>query len=338
MPREYLIIEQFLSDALQARALQAAFDLGVIDRLAAESLSVAEIHRGADCDLAGAEFLTQMLTKAGVVQATFSGIKLTPTFRQALAYRDLLTTRLNFSTLVATDYFANISQLLKSSEDFMATSKLFELFDYGRCLEVTTTNCMQASRWMQLTTMLTRYEAPVCHDRYDFAKHHRMLDVGGNSGEFVLQICRREPNLQAVIVDLPVVCQVGQRHVQSQQEGERIQFCPGNMLEDDFPQGCDLITWKSVLHDWPDEHALGLLQKTFDSLPSGGTVLIFERQRWDFSVEETPYGLLPVMLFFRSYREPDAYETWLQQVGFANIEVQSIQLEVPFVLITATKL
>ena len=43
------------------------------------------------------------------------------------------------------------------------------------------------------------------------------------------------------------------------------------------------------------------------------------------------------MLFFRSYREPDSYATWLQQVGFSDINLQTIQLEVPFCLITATK-
>ena len=109
------------------------------------------------------------------------------------------------------------------------------------------------------------------------------------------------------------------------------------MLQNPFPEDCDLITWKSVLHDWPDDRISFLLQKSFDALPVGGTLLIFERQRLDFSVEDTPYGLLPVMLFFRSYREPDSYATWLQQVGFSDINLQTIQLEVPFCLITATK-
>lgn len=338
MSREYLIIEPFVADALQARVLQAAFDMGVVDRLlSADGVAVEEAVRGDGCDGPGGEFLLQMLCKSGVVAVADRQVLLTDAFRAAMQFRDLLLTKLNFSGMVAADYLEKMPQLLKSAEDFMATAKLFELFDYGRCVEVTTANCMQASRWMQLTTMLTRYEAPVCHQHYDFSRHRHMVDVGGNSGEFVLQICRRSPELQATVLDLPVVCQVGQRHVQAEAESPRIQFRPTDMRQDPFPEDCDLITWKSVLHDWPDEHAAGLLQKSFDALPSGGTVLIFERQRWDFSVEETPYGLLPVMLFFRSYRAPDAYSNWLQQAGFSEIQVQVIQLEVPFLLITATK-
>ena len=38
MSTDYLIIEPFLHDALQARTLQAAFDLGIIDRLAAREV------------------------------------------------------------------------------------------------------------------------------------------------------------------------------------------------------------------------------------------------------------------------------------------------------------
>ncbi|MDA0283967.1 MAG: methyltransferase, partial [Planctomycetota bacterium] len=319
-------------------ALQAAFDLGVIDALAEhENCDREDLLRGRECDADGGQFLLQMLVRSNVVQSVGQTVALTDTFRAALRYRDLLTTKLTFSAMVAADYFEKMPQLLKSADDFMATAKSFELFDYGRCIDITTANCMLASRWMQLTTMLTRYEAPVCHQHYDFGRHQHMLDVGGNSGEFVLQICRRTPEIQATVIDLPVVCQVGQRHLQSEQEASRIQFQPCNMLQNPFPEDCDLITWKSVLHDWPDDRISFLLQKSFDALPVGGTLLIFERQRLDFSVEDTPYGLLPVMLFFRSYREPDSYATWLQQVGFSDINLQTIQLEVPFCLITATK-
>ena len=347
MSAEYLIIEPFLTDALQARALQAAFDLGIIDGIAnTAECDVASVLKDRDCDLQGGIFLMQMLAKSGVLQVHQAmaaewghqtQVRLTDRFRKALPFRDLLTAKLAFSSMVATDYFEKMPQLLRSAADFMATAKLFELFDYGRCLEVTTANCMQASRWMQLTTMLTRYESAVCHQHYNFAKHRHMLDIGGNSGEFSVQLCRRTPELQATVLDLPVVCQVGQRHVQSQPEAARIRFQAGNMLQDSFPENCDLITWKSVLHDWPDDRIPLLLAKCFDALPNGGTLLIFERQSWDFSLEETPYGLLPVMLFFRSYRSPGQYQTFLEAAGLCDIRMQTIPLEVPFLLMTATK-
>jgi len=354
MSTDYLIIEPFLHDALQARTLQAAFDLGVIDRVEAREVVVqSQLFRNLACDAAGAQFLIDVLTKAGVLsvaKATAEDpdaknhgtdvprspeVSLTAAFKAALKYRDLLQTKLQFSELVAPDFFARLPQLLSSYEEFMSTSMLFELFDYSRCYEVTPENCLRTSRWMQLTSMLTRYEAPVCCDHFPFAEHRRMLDLGGNSGEFAVQVCRRNSALHATVADLPVVCHVGARHVAPFAEAPRIQFQPLHFIEDDFPNGHDLITFKSVLHDWPDALVEVLIRKCFDALPANGRLMIFERQFWDISLHSMPYGLLPVLLFFRSYRRPEFYTALLSAAGFSSISVTTVQLEVPFMIISA---
>ena len=335
---DFLIIEPYLHDAIQARTLQAAFELGIIDALESNAgLPESQLLRGRACDAAGGRFLLQVLARSGVVQINSESIQLTETFRSALRFRDLLLTKLQFSELVAADFFNRMPQLLSSSEAFMETSKLFELFDYSRCFEVTPQNCLQAARWMKLTTTLTRYETPVCVEHFDFSAHQRMLDLGGNSGEFALQVCRRTPAILACVADLPVVCHVGTRHVAEQQMSDRIQFHALNFTQDPIPNGYDLITCKSVLHDWPDEYAIHIMESVYNSLPDGGRFLIFERQQWDFQNEATPYGSLPVMLFFRSYRKPQFYISALQAAGFHGIEVQTIRLDLPFMLISATK-
>ena len=335
---DFLIIEPFLHDAIQARTLQAAFELGIIDALESNAcLPESQVLRGRSCDSAGGKFLLQVLARSGVVQLNDKSVHLTESFRSALRFRDLLLTKLQFSELVAADFFNRMPQLLSSSEEFMETSKLFELFDYSRCFEVTPQNCLQAARWMKLTTTLTRYEAPVCVDNFDFSAHQRMLDLGGNSGEFAIQVCRRTPSLQAHVADLPVVCHVGARHVAEQQLSDRIRFHSLNFTQDQIPDGYDLITCKSVLHDWPDEYAVHIIKSAYNALPTGGCFLIFERQQWDFEAEATPYGSLPVMLFFRSYRKPEFYLSALEAAGFHSIKVQTIRLDLPFLLISGIR-
>ena len=335
---DFLIIEQFLHDAIQARTLQAAFELGIIDVLeSGAGLSESQILRGRNCDVAGGRFLLQVLARSGVVEISPESIRLTETFQSALRFRELLLTKLQFSELVATDFFTRMPQLLSSSEAFMETSRLFELFDYSRCFEVTPQNCLQAARWMKLTTTLTRYEAPVCVEYFDFCAHQRMLDLGGNSGEFAVQVCRRTPTIQACVADLPVVCHVGTRHVAEQLMSDRIQFQPLNFTQDPIPTGYDLITCKSVLHDWPDEYATQIMTSVYNALPRGGRFLIFERQQWGFQAEATSYGSLPVMLFFRSYRKPEFYVDALGAAGFRSVEVKTLRLDLPFMLISAVK-
>jgi hypothetical protein len=318
--------------------LQAAFELGLIDTLLTSGpLLSTQLFRNRPCDSAGGRFLVQVLIKAGVFSLIDDRIQLTPIFERALNYRDLLLTKLQFATLVAPDFFLRMPQLLSSAEEFMETSALFELFDYGRCYDVTPENCLLASRWMKLTTMLTRYEAPVCCDHFDFGQHRHLLDLGGNSGEFALRICQRFQQIQATVADLPVICHVGARHIAEFPEHTRINFRSLHFLHDSFPTDADLITCKSVLHDWPDELAEAIIRKSFEALPSGGQFLIFEREAWDFSCESMPYGQLPVLLFFRSYRTPEWYLSKMEIAGFCDITLKTISLEVPFMLVTGRK-
>ncbi len=169
-----------------------------------------------------------------------------------------------------------------------------------------------------------------------------MVDVGGNSGEFSLQICRRHPNLHATVMDLPMVCEVGMEHILAEPERDQISFRKGDVRSDPLPSGADLITFKSMLHDWPDDAALHFLRKASDTLEPGGTLLIFERGPLQIAASEAaaatlPFSMLPDLLFFRSYREPAIYREQLASLGLTQIEIQPIPLEMPFYLVTARK-
>ena len=71
---------------------------------------------------------------------------------------------------------------------------------------------------MRFTTALTRYESGACIANHDFSPYERMLDVGGNSGEFALRVCQRHSRLRATVYDLPLVCDIGERHVRAEPE------------------------------------------------------------------------------------------------------------------------
>jgi hypothetical protein len=94
----------------------------------------------------------------------------------------------------------------------MADARVFKFFDYRRALQDSEDNRVWTRRWMRITTALTACEAEACLTRHDFSPHRRLLDVGGNSGEFARRICAAHPGLTATILDLPVVCAIGRDH------------------------------------------------------------------------------------------------------------------------------
>lgn len=190
---------------------------------------------------------------------------------------------------------------------------------------------------MGFTTCLTRYEARACMGQYDFGLHRKMIDIGGNSGEFVLQVCKKYDGLRASVLDLPLVCDIGREQIAGKPEAERITFTKGNGFTDPLPEGFDLISFKSMLHDWPEKDAAFLIAKAARVLEPGGTLLIFERGRNADSLPATSYGAIPILLFFRYFRDPTFYERLLTDLGLYDVRVKEIRLDAPFYLITGKK-
>jgi hypothetical protein len=92
-----------------------------------------------------------------------------------------------------------------------------------------------------------------------------------------------------------------------------------------------------MLHDWPDEHARRLIDRATGALEPGGLLLIFERTRLDIPCSGMPWSLVPMLLFFRSFRGPAFYEDYLRRLGYQDVKTRQIRLETPFILVTARK-
>ena len=334
--REDLCVDGFLTTLIDARALKTAFELRVIDRLAAhEAMAVADLATGFPGDGRGLRLLLDLLRTNRVVEERPRGVALSEDFRRALRFRDLLETKLEYAALVLPDFTDLFTAAIRDPETFRRQARTFRLFSYDRALGASAEDYEATRRWMRITTCLTKYEAGVCLQHHDFGGHERVLDVGGNSGEFALRICRRYPAVTATVFDLPVVCDIGRAHVEREPEGARIDFVRGNALTDPLPGGRDLVSFKSMLHDWPERDARRLLVRASEALKPGGTLLIFERG--PVATGAPSYAMIPLLLFFRSFRSPAAYVDQLGALGFRGVDVRWIDLETPFFLVTGTK-
>jgi hypothetical protein len=139
------------------------------------------------------------------------------------------------------------------------------------------------------------------------------------------------------VLDLPLVCEIGMEHVLAEPESARISFIKGDVRRDALPTGYDLIAFKSMLHDWPQEQALAFVARAAAALEPGGTLLIFERGPIRVEGAGLPFSMLPILLFFRAYRAPSAYLEQLEALGFQDVRSREIMLDSPFFLVTATK-
>ena len=261
---DFLCVDEFLTNMIGAQALKSALALRLIDQLvhrAGTPRWLGSRRPGAGI-AGGCGSLLDLLAANQVVERIGDEIRLTRADSAArLRFRDLLEAKLDFANLAAPDLIQLFPWLLVDPDGFMQKARIFHLFDYNRCLEPSPENMKRPGGGCGSRRCLTRYEAPVCMRFHDFSRHARMLDIGGNSGEFVLRVCKKHPQLRGTIFDLPVVCDVGRDHVAREPEAPRIDFVKGSALVDPLPAGFDLITFKSILHDWSNDDAARMLTR-----------------------------------------------------------------------------
>ena len=335
---DYLCVDSFLKSIVDARALGTAFELRLIDYLYENhSISLDDLDKRFEGDSRGLQLLVDLLIANQVIKKYNGEIKLSRQFIKALQYRDLLETKLEFANLVVPDFIDLFTSLINNPDRFNRNARIFDLFGYHRCFDYSPENYELTERWVRITTSLTRYEAQVCTKYHDFGRYQHILDIGGNSGEFVLQICKNFPGIHASVFDLPLVCDIGIEHIHSKGKADRISFIKGNALADVLPKGFDLITFKSMLHDWPEKEAKQFIARASRSLEPGGTLLIFERGPVEVAETTLSYSMIPFLLFFRSFRSPAVYVEHLEDLGFQDIKTQRINLEMPFFLVTGIK-
>ena len=336
---EFLCVNCFLGTELDARAIKSAFELGVLDNLeTAGTLSMAELAAAADLEPTIMRLLLDMLEVNDVVARTGDLVMLTAGFKAALRFSDLMEVQIAFADLVWPDIHNLFTQLLSDLPQFMALSKVFDLFRYDRCKEITPGNLQMTGMWTRFTTCLTKYELAGALDAIDLNSITDLVDLGGNTGEFARQVCTRNPMVKVTVVDLPVVCALGRDHIAACGDdavATRISFFPADMLSDPLPAAADLVAFKSVLHDWPDAQAEQLLERAFTLVRPGGRLLIFERAPIEVSGERIPYIMGPNLVFLHFFRLADLYLNKLKTLGLVSIDYRRIQLDTSFHLIVA---
>lgn len=112
--------------------------------------------------------------------------------------------------------------------------------------------------------------------RYPFARHQKMLDIGGGSGAFVEAVGTSSPDLKLGVFDLPDVAPLARDRFAGSPLERRVKVHSGSFRQDPIPGGYDLVTLIRILHDHDDDVAQALLAKVFKSLPKTGKLLIVE--------------------------------------------------------------
>jgi len=110
--------------------------------------------------------------------------------------------------------------------------------------------------------------------QYSTAPFRCLLDVGGGSGAYTIAFLRRNPELRAIVFDLPSVVPMTEHNIREAGLSERVDFVPGDFYSDELPRGCDLVLLSAIIHqNGPDENRQ-LFRKVYRAVEESGVLLI----------------------------------------------------------------
>ena len=167
---------------------------------------------------------------------------------------------------------------------------------------------------------------------YDFGPTRRIVDIGGGAGNLIAAILMANPHLEGMLFDLPANAGAGRASMQRLGLGERCQVIGGDFFEA-VPPGCDAYLLSHVLHDWPEDRALKIVENCRKAMAPDGRLLIVEDviADDDRGMAGKAFDLLLLETVNGRVRRAAEYAAFLSQAGFRIERIVRTTLDISII-------
>ncbi|MEW9584220.1 methyltransferase [Paraburkholderia sp. DGU8] len=163
--------------------------------------------------------------------------------------------------------------------------------------------------------------------QFPWQNYRTFIDIGAAQGALPVQVALAHPHLSGGGFDLPPVRPVFEEYVASHGLEERLHFFAGNFFDDPCPTA-DVLVMGHVLHDWDLDQKRALLRKCHDSLPDGGSLIVYDAMI-DDERRHNAFGLL--MSLNMLIETPGGFDytgaqciEWMREAGFTQVRVERL--------------
>jgi predicted O-methyltransferase YrrM len=135
-------------------------------------------------------------------------------------------------------------------------------------------------QWRQAFLMgmytIASLQAPQIVSAIDLNGRRRLIDLGGGPGTYAIHFCKRNPDLTAVVFDLPTTRPFAEKTIAQHGLSPRIRFSEGDFLQTEIAGKFDVAWLSHILHAESPEDCEALITKVVNTLEPGGLILIHE--------------------------------------------------------------
>jgi len=167
-------------------------------------------------------------------------------------------------------------------------------------------------------------QAPPLVEAFDLSAYRNLLDMGGGPGTYAIHFCLQNPQLKAVVYDLPTTQPFAEKTISQFGLSDRISFEAGDYVTEPMHGQYDVVWMSHVLHGEGPAVCQNMIKKAAAMLESGGMLLLH-----DFILDDTRDGPLFPTLFSmnmllgtpegRAYTEQE-FVHMMKQAGLSDIQ------------------
>jgi cyclopropane fatty-acyl-phospholipid synthase-like methyltransferase len=176
----------------------------------------------------------------------------------------------------------------------------------------------------------------------DLSQRKRLIDVGGGPGTYSVLLAEKNPQLHAVVFDLPPVVEIARDVIEEHGVSDRVTVRAGDYSREAFGSGdYDVVLLSNMLHQEDPEMCRSILRKAYDALQCGGLLIVqamFLNGTKDGPLWPALHSLLLTLIYQggRAYSADETLE-FIAQAGFVDARPKRLSLLNAESLILATK-
>ena len=159
--------------------------------------------------------------------------------------------------------------------------------------------------------------------RYDFSSHRRLLDVGGGTGGLSLSVADACPQIEATVVELPLMVPITRQYLEEAKAGQRVQVIEADVVGGDLTGSFDVAVLRWFVQVFSAHDAERAIKNVARVVEPGGVIFILGNVLDDSHL--TPEEMLwRNLILLNVYDGGQAYtesqhRAWLSGAGFQDI-------------------
>src|SRR5207247_10384219 len=146
-------------------------------------------------------------------------------------------------------------------------------------------------------------------------------------GTLCIEVAMPAPHLRVINFDRPPIEPICRKLLEEHGMAGRVEFQAGDFFRDELPR-VEVLAMGHVLHDWGEAERRLLLERAYQALPEGGSLIVKEWLIDDERSTAAPALLMSLNMLIETEAGANCTGrdlcSWMEQAGFYDTQVTAL--------------